>query len=95
MIIDIISRLIDENKIYWSIEIEKPVEERIRITRSSANGQFMILIFTDSFDRIEALRQKALQELKINDSKRTIYTKKSPANVRDLDRGEQLKIDYD
>ena len=55
----------------------------------------MILIFTDSFDRIEALRQKALQELKINDSKRTIYTKKSPANVRDLDRGEQLKIDYD
>ena len=76
MIIDIISRLIDENKIYWSIEIEKPVEERIRITRSSANSQFMILIFTDSFDRIEALRQKALQELKINDSKRTIYTKK-------------------
>lgn len=78
MIIDIISRLIDENKIYWSIEIEKPVEERIRITRSSANSQFMILIFTDSFDRIEALRQKALQELKINDSKRTIYTKKIP-----------------
>ena len=87
MIIDIISRLIDENKIYWSIEIEKSVEEKIRITRNSANSQFMILIFTDSFDRIEALRQKALQELKINDSKRTlkindskrtIYTKKIP-----------------
>ncbi|WP_455505694.1 hypothetical protein [Gemmiger formicilis] len=63
-VIDFTSKLIKEDEIYWSISIESNTNERMSIMRNPANDGIMIYLTTNSFDRIEALRQKALKELK-------------------------------
>lgn len=63
-VIDLTSRLIQEDKIYWSIDIEADTNERMSIVRNPANEQIMIYMTINSFDRIEAMRGVALEELK-------------------------------
>lgn len=63
-VIDITSRLIQEEKLYWNIMIDTASNERLGISRNPANDQIMIFITTYSFDRIQIMRKKALSELK-------------------------------
>lgn len=63
-IIDFTSKLVRESEIYWDIKIDTSSNERIGITRNPANEQIMIFITTNSFDRIQIMREKALAELK-------------------------------
>lgn len=63
-VIDFTSRLVRESEIYWSISIETDSNERIGIMKNPANEQIMIYITTNSFDRIQIMREKALVELK-------------------------------
>lgn len=63
-VIDFTSRLVRESEIYWSISIETDSNERIGIMKNPANEQIMIYITTNSFDRIQVMREKALVELK-------------------------------
>ena len=63
-IIDFTSKLVRESEIYWSISIETGSNERIGIMKNPANEQVMIYITTNSFERIQIMREKALAELK-------------------------------
>jgi len=63
-IIDFTSKLVRESEIYWSISIETDSNERIGIMKNPANEQVMIYITTNSFERIQIMREKALAELK-------------------------------
>lgn len=63
-IIDFTSKLVRESEIYWDIKIDTSSNERIGIMRNPANEQVMIYITTNSFDRIQIMREKALAELK-------------------------------
>ncbi len=63
-IIDFTSKLVRESEIYWDIIIDTSSNERIGIMRNPANEQVMIYITTNSFDRIQIMREKALAELK-------------------------------
>lgn len=63
-IIDFTSKLVRESEIYWSISIETDSNERIGIMKNPANEQVMIYITTNSFERIQIMRENALAELK-------------------------------
>ena len=63
-VIDFTSKLVRESEIYWDIKIDTSSNERIGIMRNPANEQIMIYITTNSFDRIQIMREKALAELK-------------------------------
>ena len=63
-IIDFTSKLVRESEIYWIISIETDSNERIGIMKNPANEQVMIYITTNSFERIQIMRENALAELK-------------------------------
>lgn len=64
-VIDLSSKMIKESEIYWNIMVDAKSNEYIgRIMKNPANDQIMIYIKTYSFDRISAMREKALSELK-------------------------------
>lgn len=64
-VIDLSSKMIKESEIYWNIMVDAKSNEYIgQIMKNPANDQIMIYIKTYSFDRIPAMREKALSELK-------------------------------
>lgn len=63
-VIDFTSKLVRETEIYWDIRIDPLSNERIGIMKNPANEQIMIYITTNSFDRIQIMREKALVKLK-------------------------------
>lgn len=63
-IIDFTSKLVRESEIYWNIRIDCVSNERIGIMKNPANEQIMIYITTNSFDRIQIMRERALVNLK-------------------------------
>lgn len=63
-VIDFTSKLVRETEIYWDIRIDSISNERIGIMKNPANEQIMIYITTNSFDRIQIMREKALVKLK-------------------------------
>lgn len=63
-VIDFTSKLVRETEIYWDIRINPLSNERIGIMKNPANEQIMIYITTNSFDRIQIMREKALVKLK-------------------------------
>lgn len=63
-VIDLASKRVQEEKIYWDIDIEEGTNERMSIVRNPANEQIMIYISTFSFERIFPMKEKALAELK-------------------------------
>ena len=63
-VIDFTSKLVRESEIYWDIRIDSISNERIGIMKNPANEQIMIYITTNSFDRIQIMRERALANLK-------------------------------
>ena len=63
-VIDLTSKMIKESEIYWDIRIDSISNERIGIMKNPANEQIMIYITTNSFDRIQIMRERALANLK-------------------------------
>lgn len=63
-VIDFTSKLVRESEIYWDIRIDSISNERIGIMKNPANEQIMIYITTNSFDRIQIMRARALANLK-------------------------------
>lgn len=63
-VIDLASKRVQEEKIYWDIDIDEGTNERMSIVRNPANEQIMIYISTFSFERIFPMKEKALAELK-------------------------------
>ncbi|MCD7847536.1 MAG: hypothetical protein LUG49_05870 [Oscillospiraceae bacterium] len=64
-IIDLVScRLKKEDIEEWEIIISNDYSERISIRRNPESHKLMIFIFTDSFERIDLLKNQALIDAK-------------------------------
>lgn len=69
MIIDITERILQEDKIHWSIQISNDKPDHIGVMRNEAKNQIMIFISTNSFEKISYMKELALKQAREDSAK--------------------------